>query len=359
MKPLLRILLACLIAAGLAGGLIRAFLAGRAEQAAEAQREAPVQAPSRVTSENGERVLAFDAAAQRANGIVVSPIAAARRSVQMQANGVVLQLQSLLDLRTSFNSAQMDIAKARAAAQASQAEYARLQKLSQGDESVAAKAVESAHATAESDAATLQNADQSLAALKSSMQLHWGATVAKWLQQGSPQLDALFAQREFLLQVTGTPPAGGAAPERALVQYADGARGTAHLVSILPQLDPRLQMPSWLYVVAVHPGLVPGINLPVFLPSGPARNGVLAPSSAVVWWQGWAWCYVEESPGKFERRAVPTSNPIADGWFVNEEITAGEPATAERLAAGDRVVTAGAQTLLSEEFRSQIETDED
>lgn len=359
MKPFLRILIACLIAAGLAGGLIWAFLAGRAEQAAEAQREAPVQAPSRVTSENGERVLAFDAAAQKANGIAVTSLPASRRSVQMQANGVVLQLQPLLDLRTSYNSAQMDIAKARAAAQASQAEYARLQKLSQGDESVAIKAVESADATAKSDAATLQNAEQSLGLLENSMQLHWGAIVAKWLQQGSPQLDALLAQREFLLQVTGTAPAGGAAPEQALVQYADGSRGTAHLISILPQLDPRLQMPSWLYIVAPHPGLLPGINLPVFLPSGPARNGVLVPASAVVWWQGHAWCYVEESPGKFERRAVSISNPIADGWFVNEEIAAGEHVAGEKLAAGDRVVTAGAQTLLSEEFRSQIETDED
>ncbi|MDE3189000.1 MAG: hypothetical protein KGM96_15935 [Acidobacteriota bacterium] len=356
MKSFLRILIFCLTVGGVAGGLIWGFLTGRTEQAAEAKREAPVEAPSRVTTENGATVLAFDTAAQKANGIVVTQLASVRRRVETQANGVVLQLQPLLDLKTSYNSAQMDIAKARAVAQASQAEYERLQRLNHGDENVAVKTVESAHATAESDTATLQNAEQSLVIIKNSIELRWGATVARWLEQGSPQVDALLAQREYLLQVTSSNPGSGAAPQEALVQYAGGTRGVAHLISILPQLDPRLQMPSWLYIVAARPGLVPGINLPVFLPSGPTRNGIMVPSSAVVWWQGKAWCYVEESSGKFERRAISTSSPMADGWFVSEALI---PAGTEGISAGDRVVIAGAQTLISEEFRSQIDTDED
>jgi len=120
------------------------------------------------------------------------------------------------------------------------------------------------------------------------------------------------------------------------------------MISLLPQLDPRLQAPSFLYSVAAHPGLVTGINLPVFLPSGPARRGVIVLYSAVVWWQGRAWCYVEEPPGKFAREEVSTVNPTLNGWFVSDGI-----------AADMRVVTAGAQTLLSEEFRSQIQADQD
>jgi hypothetical protein len=130
--------------------------------------------------------------------------------------------------------------------------------------------------------------------------------------------------------------------------YADSTHSSAHLISVLPQLDPRLQAPSLLYSVAAHPGLIPGISVAVFLPSGPERNGWLVPRSAVVWWQGKAWCYVEESPGKFTRRTVATSNPIPNGWFVTEGI---DPDA--------RVVTVGAQTLFSEEFRSQIQADQD
>jgi len=348
MKPFLRILLVCLVVAGIAGGLVWGFLAGRTEQAAEAENDTSVEAPSRVVSHGGETVLAFDQQAQRANGIVISALTADRRSAEAQANGVVLQLQPLLDLKTSYNSAQMEIVKARAAAQASHAEYQRLQQLNEGGQNVSEKSVEAARATAESDAAVLQNAEQSLTVLKSSMPLRWGAMVAKWLEQGSPQLDALLTQHMVLLQVTAVNTGSSTAPAQATVQLPDGTHASAHLISALPQVDPRLQAPSFLYTASVHAGLIPGINLPVFLPTGPARNGAIVPYGAVVWWQGLAWCYVEESPGKFKREEVSTANPAPSGWFVSEAI-----------AAGARVVTAGAQTLLSEEFRSQIQADQD
>ena len=348
MKPFLRILIVCLVVAGVAGGLVWGFLAGRSEQAAETENDTPVEAPSRAASEGGKTVLTFDQQAQHANGIAVSTLAADRRSAEVEANGVVLQLQPLLDLKTGYNSAQMDIAKARAAIEASQAEYQRLRHLNQGGQNVSEKSVEAARATAESDAAVLQNAEQSLAVLKSSLPLHWGATVAKWLEQGSPQLDALLTQRMVLLQVTAVNAGDWTAPAEATVQLPEGAHASAHLISTLPQVDPRLQAPSFLYTASAHPGLIPGINLPVFLPAGPVRNGAIVPNGAVVWWQGRAWCYVEESPGKFTREEVSTAIPAPAGWFVSETIT-----------AGARVVTAGAQTLLSEEFRSQIQADQD
>jgi hypothetical protein len=48
------------------------------------------------------------------------------------------------------------------------------------------------------------------------------------------------------------------------------------------------------------------------------------------------------------RTAVETSNPVSDGWFI-----------AEAIGPNARVVTSGAQTLLSEEFRSRIQADQD
>jgi hypothetical protein len=347
MKPFLRIVIVCIFTLGIAGGLIWGFLSGRSEQAAEAERDAPVEAPSRILSDGGKTILTFDEQALRANAIAITKLAADRRIAETQATGVVLQLQPLLDLKTSYNAASMDIAKARAAAAASQVEYKRLVELNQGGQNVSAKAVEGARAASESDAAVLQNAEQSLAVLKSSMQLHWGISVAAWLEQGSPQLDALLAQRTYLLQVTATSTGGVNAPADAIVQFPDNTHTVAHLISALPQLDPRLQAPSFLYVVSARAGLVPGVNLPVFLSAGPLRSGVVVPYGAVVWWQGRAWSYVEEQPNKFAREEVSTANPTPAGWFVSEDI-----------AAGARVVTAGAQTLLSEEFRSQIQADQ-
>jgi hypothetical protein len=260
---------------------------------------------------------------------------------------VVLQLQPLLDLKAGYNAASTDLVKAHATARASLSEYERLRQLNLDGKNASDKAVETARAVSESDAALSINSEQSLVTLKTSSRLRWGPMVAGWLEQGSPQLDALFAQRMFLLQVTSAN-SSAIPPRQAEVQYTDGTHSLAHLVSVLPQLDPRLQAPSLLYIVVAHPGLIPGINLRVFLPSGSTQNGVIVPLTAVVWWQGTAWCYIEESPGKFARRAVSTSNPVTNGWFVTEG-----------MDANTRVVTTGAQTLLSEEFRSQIQADED
>ena len=78
------------------------------------------------------------------------------------------------------------------------------------------------------------------------------------------------------------------------------------------------------------------------------------PDSAVVWWEGQAWIYRQpaaESPSpeadQFVRRHIPTDAPLASGWFISKAESTDEP-----------VVTAGAQLLLSEEFKSQIPADE-
>ena len=347
MKSAFRIAIAVAIILAVAGLLVWAYRAGRSEQAAEAERDAPLEAPSRAIQEAGKTVLTFDEQAQHANGIAVTVLRADRRSAEVQANGVVLQLQPLLDLKASTNSAKTEMAKARAAAQASQAEYKRLLGLNQSSQNVSEKAVEAARATSESDAAVLENAEQSLTVLKDSMRLHWGTVITSWLERGSPQFDALLEQNGSLIQVTAPNNASWTAPAQAVVQLPGGAHASARLIASLPQLDPRLQAPGFLYVVSARPPLVPGTNLSFYLPAGPARNGSIVPDSAVVWWQGRAWCYVEESSGKFTRAEVSTANPPPSGWFVSD----GRP-------AGARVVTAGAQTLLSEEFRSQIQPDQ-
>lgn len=348
MKQSLRVILVLVIVLGIGGVVAARFVAAKSAQTPDTDNEAQIQAPARVVQQGGKTVLSFGPAAQRENGISVSTLRAERRRAEASATGMVLQLQPLLDLKTSYNTALMDIAKAQAAVQASEAEYKRLAQLNRGSENVSLKAVETAQAAAESDRATLTDAQQSLAVLKDSIELKWGTAIAGWLGKGSPQLNALVAQREFLVQVTAIGGETFAPPIDATMQLPNGAHADGHLLSSLPQLDPRLQAPSFLYTVRAHPGLVPGMNLAVALPAGPLRGGVIVPDSAVVWWQGQAWCYIEAPEGKFTRVEVPTGNPSPGGWFVNEGIP-----------PGTQVVTQGAQTLLSEEFHSAIQMDED
>jgi hypothetical protein len=87
------------------------------------------------------------------------------------------------------------------------------------------------------------------------------------------------------------------------------------------------------------------MNLALLVPVGHPVKGMFLPQSAVVWWHGKAWVYEATSPTTFTRREVATENPVTGGYFV----------PGSTFTSGTRAVTAGAQALLSEEFRSQIQ----
>lgn len=91
-------------------------------------------------------------------------------------------------------------------------------------------------------------------------------------------------------------------------------------------------------------GLRPGVAVTAFLDvPGPSQPGVIIPQSAVVRFQGSGFAYVQTASDAFVRRQVSLDRPTGAGYF-----------TTENFQAGDRVVVAGAQTLLSEEFKSQV-----
>lgn len=349
MKRVLKVSMTAVIAGAALAALVWAFLAGRKEQTAEAQQEAPVHGPSRVSAKNGLAVLTFDEQAQRQNGLRMTGLKPVSHQTEQPAIGVILQLQSLIDLRTSYSTATAQIRRAEAAANASKAEYERLRGLNLNGKSASDKAVEAARAQWESDQATLNNAEDSLSLQKSGVLQRWGKTVAQWLFDNSPEFTRLLAQTQVLVQVT-LPAGVTGTSQTLLLDVPEDKLARAQFVSPLPQLDPRLQGQSLLYTTFARPGLIPGLSVSVHLPEGPSRRGVVIPYGAIVWLQGRPWCYVEQQAGRFVRREVLTSNPTPEGFFV---IAGFNPQ--------DRIVTIGAQTLLSEEFRSQIQVlgDED
>jgi multidrug efflux pump subunit AcrA (membrane-fusion protein) len=77
--------------------------------------------------------------------------------------------------------------------------------------------------------------------------------------------------------------------------------------------------------------------------AGDAQSGVVVPRNAVLRKDGATWVYVQTGDDEFTRREVSIERPGADGWFVTRG-----------MATGDKVVTVGAQQLLSEEVKGQI-----
>lgn len=95
------------------------------------------------------------------------------------------------------------------------------------------------------------------------------------------------------------------------------------------------------------PDLRPGIAVTAHLPqAGGAGKSLVIPRTAVVQQEGRAWVYVQISEERFDRRPVPLDRPAGNGYVVTRG-----------FADGDKIVVTGAQTLLSEEFKSSNEAD--
>ncbi len=107
--------------------------------------------------------------------------------------------------------------------------------------------------------------------------------------------------------------------------------------------------PILLYRVATAGlALRPGAAVIAHVPTrGGQLTGVLIPRAAVIRLLGKAWAYVQSADEQFARRELLDAEFTGEAWFV----TGG-------FEAGDRVVTDGAQVLLSEELKAQIAKEE-
>lgn len=324
-----------------AGGVARS-------EADEDDTAPPVSAPPRVTVVHGETVVTFDAATLARSGLEVKALPAQPHRAEAIAYGAVLDLTELADARGAVTAAAARVEQARAMMAASRAEFERVRALHADERNASDKTLEAATAKWRGDDAEARAADAALAARVAAARQRWGAVAAGWLERGSSELEALLAQRQRLVQVT-LPPGTvlESAPATATVRGGGGAAVAARLISPAPRTDPRIQGASFYYAAPDAPGLLPGAGVEAFLPAGPAVTGVTVPAAAVVWWQGRAWVYLEEAPGRFVRREVATDAPVPGGWFVTAGVT-----------AGGRVVVRGAQMLLSEEGRAAIQGSE-
>jgi hypothetical protein len=318
------------------------FVAGRKELALEQERERPVAAPSRVVSQPEGTAVVFDAATQKRADIAVAAVAQTAQPREVEALATVLSPQELIDLRNSYSSAKAQLDKAWAALDASSREYERLKALHSEDRNISDKTLQAAEATWRGDEAAERAAQAGIDAIVRSAQQKWGVVLASAVADGAPLFQHLSERREVLLRVAA--PSGTRLPHPPAVVRITAGGGTfrmARLISPSPQVDPRIQGPTFFYAARAEDLLV-GTTLAARLPIGPQEAGAVVPAAAVVWWQGKAWIYIQSAPDRFVRRELVGAMAVAEGWFVPGL----QPA---------QIVVRGAQALLSEELRAQIQ----
>jgi len=313
--------------------------AGKDPDDEDRPRTAPATPPpAQISFENGEVILTMDEQAQKRLGIEIRALGGSANRPQADMPATVLSAQDLASFRNSYVTALSQIEKNRVDIDVARKQYARAKSLFDSDQNISAKVLESAEGNLRALETEERAAEQQLSLQGSMAEQQWGSVVAKWAMDGSPELDRILSTREVLIQVTFPFDQNYAAPKTILVEVPGRTRAEATLISAFPRVDPRIQGRSFLYSAPAQPDFTPGVNLVSHFAVGNATHGVVVPSAAVVWSEGKAWAYLQTSARQFSRRAVPTDSPVDAGYFV-----------AAGFSASDKVVTRGAQSLLSEE----------
>lgn len=311
----------------------------RFEKDDEGRQAQTKKGPAQISTENGQTILTLDSPTQNRLGLEVALLTPTVTRSQVRCPAVVLSAQGLGESRNSYIVAQTQMQKARVASDVARKEYTRLKTLFEENQNISEKSLQSAEGTLAANEADLHAGQQQLALQESVVRQEWGSVAAKWVVEGSAQLQHILNQTEVLLQITV--PSGSAyqAPDSVSLEVPDGSHREARLVSTFPRIDPRIQGRSFLYVAHPRAGLTPGMNLLARLSVGSFMKGLIVPTSAVVWSEGKAWAYQQTAADRFTRRAVSTDIPVEKGFFVTEG-----------FSPGDKLVVQGAQALLSEEL---------
>ena len=302
------------------------------KEAGEATSGKAPEPESRVKhGTNGEVIVTVEAKLQPIIGLQVAPLDAAQLSSEMKAYGRVMDPAPLAAMVS-------DLVSAQAAGQASEAELKRLKTLA-SQNNASERALQGAQAAAVRDQTQVQ-------AARLRLLTSWGDAIAQ-RNDLNDFVQSLGSLKSALVQLAL--PAGDilpSAPVGARI-YALGNETNpipAELIGPAPMVDSQMQGKGFLLLISPNPfRLVPGAAVTglLSLPGEPS-SGVFLPGSAIVRFSGATWIYLQTGEETFQRTEVTLDSPLPNGWFV-----------AKGLKPQDKVVTVGAQELLSEELKGQ------
>ncbi len=288
---------------------------------------------------------------QRLAGIAATKVRQSTLGAESVVQGRIVDISPLLELRTRYRAALAESRIAETALALAQKNRDRLAKLSQ-EAIIATKELVQAESMLAAESTKAATARQRVLEIRETAIHSWGAELFRLAIEGDSSLwDALLQRRKVLalvaLPATVTLPAGTRSAYIARNRERQHAVH-AELLAAAPNTDNLVQGETYFFHLDAA-RLRTGMRVDVWIPRhGQAVSGVFLPRSAVVWYGGMPWVYVQSGTDWFSRRALSDYEEYGDGWFVRAGVQGGE-----------QVVTVGAQLMLSEEMRGQIPEEDD
>jgi hypothetical protein len=324
----------------IAVAMMVALFRGPRARADEDEEKPITSSAARVSRDaGGQVVIAIQPAALKEIGLIIEALRPVVRPVEVEAYGFVIDPAALSKLNS-------DLVSAQAALDASRAQYLRSRRLYGEQKNVSLRELQSAQASYLAD-------DSRVGALQQQLRDEWGGEIAQ-MDSGSRSdlLAALVERREAIARVTvpvGNTLDGAPARAEVLVLGHEEHPIAARAVYSAPTVNQKMQGQSFLVLMStsgfpVQPGMAISADLPK---SDKGEQGVMVPRSAVVRYANKTWVYQGLDAGKFTRREIVPTQTTSDGYFVTQN-----------LKPGMRIVVTGAQTLLSQELKGQIQPED-
>jgi hypothetical protein len=310
----------------------------------EGAKPEPAHLPAqRSTVEDGRTVVRLSEVERGRVGLETAIVARKPHREEMQAYGSVLDLARVTELTNAYAGAKAQLQTAQARAEVSRNAFQRARSLGPYATTVQ---LETTEGTFQTDQATLAAAESQVRTLSATAQQEWGPMIGRAIVERSPVITRLIERVDFLVQVT-LPPGETlkGAPTAAFAEVPPQSERVAlRYVSPATRTDPRIQGLSFFYTVSGDSGFLPGMSMLAFLASDRTVTGISVPEDAVVHWGGHTWVYRGVGPNAFARHPLKGDPPMSADAYVVED-----------LPDRTEIVLRGAQALLSEEMKAQLQ----
>lgn len=231
-----------------------------------------------------------------------------------------------------------------------QTEVKRLKKLA-NNQAVSSRKLLIQQNQSEIYSAELKAAKNKLNSLSSQFSSQWGTTLTNWfLSENNKHFQQInkFKKHIYALYL---PTYISTAPE-AIFIHSNNQRAQAKKAQFISNAANfgSAQQAGNAFLYLAEPINPLGRRVNAWIPlSAEPENGVIIPQSALVWHLGQSFVYLQLDDENFKR--IKINHPIridSHHYFIQQS-----------LQTNDRLVSLGAQTLLSEEFRGQIPAEDD
>ena len=316
------------------------------------EQEEEIESLDRVLEEEGVSIVSLSPAVQKNSGIRTAKVTQMAYQGEIKSFGTVIPIDTLIQSRTNLVNLKTELTALRENGRQLQAQYDRLNALNADDKNVSDLSVQQALAALNANKANINNQSLAMNNLAASTKLQWGNTLAKMALSNNPSLryNQLLTRKIALIQVSlplnASNPSSG---DTVKITPLNGIKAiNAIYVSAATQADSNGSGKTF-YFSAPAESLRVGMRVSVES-SGNKKsinNGIVIPSSAVVWYAGTPWAYFKEDNNQFIRKPISADTEVDAGWFN------------EGLDPNSNVVVKGAQLLLSEEFKYLIKNEND